>query len=273
MVYESRVGDVFALGATQLADRGHHPRPGAGLPRARPARAAAVLEGRPLGRPAELGAAIGAFIRELGGADRPTQAIARCRDRRASTTWAADNLVAFLDEQREATGTLPHDRTIAGRAVPRRARRLAARRALAVRRARCTRRGRWRSARGCASATASTRRRCPPTTASCCGSPRPTRTRPAPSWCVFEPDEIEEIVTDRGRRLGAVRLPLPRVRGPGAAAAPPRPRPALAAVAAAAAVAPSCSRSPSKYPSFPIVLEAVRECLQDVYDVPGAGRR
>ena len=24
-----------------------------------------------------------------------------------------------------------------------------------------------------------------------------------------------------------------------------------------------------KYPEFPIVLETVRECLQDVYDVPG----
>ncbi len=47
MVYESRVGDVFALGATSLAHRGHHPRPRAGLPRARPARPAAVLEGRP----------------------------------------------------------------------------------------------------------------------------------------------------------------------------------------------------------------------------------
>ena len=28
----------------------------------------------------------------------------------------------------------------------------------------------------------------------------------------------------------------------------------------------------SQYPSFPIVLETVRECLQDVFDVPGAGQ-
>ena len=85
---------------------------------------------------------------------------------------------------------------------------------------------------------------------------------------VFEPDEIERPRHRGGRRLGAVRLPVPRVRRPGAAAPPPRPRPALAAVAAAPAQRRSCSRSPSKYPSFPIVLEAVRECLQDVYDLP-----
>ncbi|WP_278255532.1 hypothetical protein [Nocardioides convexus] len=46
MVYESRVGDVFALGATSLADRGHHPRPGHRHPRAGRAWPAAVLEGR-----------------------------------------------------------------------------------------------------------------------------------------------------------------------------------------------------------------------------------
>ena len=43
----------------------------------------------------------------------------------------------------------------------------------------------------------------------------------------------------RGGRLGAVRLPLPRVRCPGPAAAAPRPRPTRAAVAAAAALRPA----------------------------------
>ena len=45
MVYESRVGDVFLLGSTLVADRGHHPRPGAGLPRAGRPGPDAVLEG------------------------------------------------------------------------------------------------------------------------------------------------------------------------------------------------------------------------------------
>ena len=54
----------------------------------------------------------------------------------------------------------------------------------------------------------------------------------------------------RGRRLGAVRVPVPRVRGPGAAAAPPRPRPPLAAVAAAAAQRPAArGRGRSTRPS------------------------
>ena len=36
---------------------------------------------------------------------------------------------------------------------------------------------------------------------------------------------------------------------------------------------PSCWRWPAGTPAFPIVLETVRECLQDVFDVPGADRR
>ncbi len=47
MVYESRVGDVFLLGLHLLANRGDHPRPGAGLARARPCGPDAVLERRP----------------------------------------------------------------------------------------------------------------------------------------------------------------------------------------------------------------------------------
>jgi ATP-dependent Lhr-like helicase len=43
---------------------------------------------------------------------------------------------------------------------------------------------------------------------------------------LLDPDEVDDLVTARGRRLGAVRRPVPRVRGAGAAAAPPRSRPA-----------------------------------------------
>ena len=83
----------------------------------------------------------------------------------------------------------------------------------------------------------------------------------------FEPDEIERPRHPGGRRVGAVRVPVPRVRRPGAAAAPPRPRPAHAAVAAAPARA-ALLEVAVEYPSFPIVLETMRECLQDVFDVP-----
>ena len=95
---------------------------------------------------------------------------------------------------------------------------------------------------------------------------------PGGELVVFDPDEIDRAGHHGGGRLGAVRRPVPRVRGAGAAAAPPRPGAPLALVAAAAALRRSCSRSPSSYPSFPIVLEAVRECLQDVYDLPAADR-
>ena len=112
MVYESRVGDVFLLGSIVLADRGHHPRPGAGHPGARAARADAVLEGRRAraGRSSWAGRSARS-LRELGG---PTPAAAPERGCAAAglDEWAAGNLLAYLDEQREATGTLPDDRTI-----------------------------------------------------------------------------------------------------------------------------------------------------------------
>jgi ATP-dependent Lhr-like helicase len=110
MVYESRVGDVFALGATswRIEDITHDRvlvSPAPGQPGRLP-----FWKGDQLGRPAELGAAIGAFTRELSALPAE-QAVHRCRDA-GLDEWAADNLVAFLDEQREATTTLPSDRTI-----------------------------------------------------------------------------------------------------------------------------------------------------------------
>ena len=83
----------------------------------------------------------------------------------------------------------------------------------------------------------------------------------------FEPDEIEEIVTaevggsalfaSRFRECAARALLLPR-RDPGRRSPLWQQRQRSAALLEVA----------SKYPSFPIVLEAVRECLQDVYDLP-----
>ena len=112
MVYESRVGDVFTLGSTawRIEDITHDrvlvtPAPG-------PARPAAVLEGRrarPAGR-----ARPGASARSSASSAALTPAKARepGRSPPGSTTWAADNLLAYLAEQREATGHLPDDRTI-----------------------------------------------------------------------------------------------------------------------------------------------------------------
>src|SRR4029079_11884001 len=110
MVYESRVGDVFALGATswRIEDITHDRvlvTPAPGVPGRLP-----FWKGDTLGRPAELGEAGGAFTRERG-ARKPEAAVERARAN-ALDEWAADNLVTYLTEQREATDILPSDRTI-----------------------------------------------------------------------------------------------------------------------------------------------------------------
>src|SRR5690606_26843882 len=110
MVYESRVGDVFTPGTTswRIEDITHDqvlvtPAPGqvGRLP---------FWKGDSLGRPAELGRAVGQFVRETTTAD---PALARERLRSAGLDeHAVDNVLAYLAEQREATGQIPDDRTI-----------------------------------------------------------------------------------------------------------------------------------------------------------------
>ncbi len=63
------------------------------------------------GRPIELGRAIGAFTRELTGPGRD-DLLEELRDEAGLDERAASNLVAYVDEQLEATGAVPDDRTI-----------------------------------------------------------------------------------------------------------------------------------------------------------------
>ncbi|MFE8942159.1 DEAD/DEAH box helicase [Streptomyces sp. NPDC007872] len=110
MVYESRVGDVFTLGTTswRIEDITRDrvlvtPAPGA------PGRLP-FWKGDQLGRPLELGRAVGAFLREigaLGDEDARLRLLAAGLD-----AWAAENVLAYLREQREACGHVPDDRTI-----------------------------------------------------------------------------------------------------------------------------------------------------------------
>ncbi|NYI03068.1 Lhr family helicase [Allostreptomyces psammosilenae] len=110
MVYESRVGDVFTLGTTswRIEDITRDKvvvSPAPGVPGKLP-----FWHGDALGRPLELGRAVGAFVREVGALDEPA---ARARLAEAGLdAWATDNLLSYLAEQREATGHLPDDRTI-----------------------------------------------------------------------------------------------------------------------------------------------------------------
>jgi ATP-dependent helicase Lhr and Lhr-like helicase len=107
MVYEARPGQTFLLGATtwRIEDITRDRvivTPAPGVPGAVP-----FWKGDGIGRPAELGRAIGAFAREAVSKD-PKELAAECDlDRRAS-----ENLVAYLREQQAATRVVPSDETI-----------------------------------------------------------------------------------------------------------------------------------------------------------------
>ncbi len=264
MVYESRVGDIFALGATswRIEDITHDRvlvTPAPGVPGRLP-----FWKGDTLGRPAELGAAIGAFTRELA-----TLPETKARERAAANgldAYAAANLVGYVAEQVAATQTVPSDTTVmverfrdelgdwrlvvhSPYGVP-----VHAPWALAIN-------ARLRERYGIdGQAVASDDGivvRIPETDAE----------PPTGEVVVFEPDEIEELVTAevggsalfaaRFRECAARALLLPR-RDPGRRSPLWQQRQRAAQLLEVAA----------KYPSFPIVLEAVRECLQDVYDLP-----
>jgi ATP-dependent Lhr-like helicase len=107
MVYEARPGQTFLLGAStwRIEEIGRDrvvvtPAPGA--PGAVP-----FWKGDSVGRPKELGAAIGAFARWAVEQDPPTLEREYDLDARA-----ARNLVAYLREQQAATRVLPSERTI-----------------------------------------------------------------------------------------------------------------------------------------------------------------
>ncbi len=107
MVYEARAGQTFLLGAStwRIEEIGRDrvivtPAPGA--PGAVP-----FWRGDGVGRPKELGKAIGAFSRWAVGQDAETLEADYDLD-----PFAASNLLAFLREQEDATRVVPSDRTI-----------------------------------------------------------------------------------------------------------------------------------------------------------------
>ncbi|GAB3157615.1 ATP-dependent helicase [Myceligenerans halotolerans] len=113
MVYESRVGDTFTLGSSTWRIEDITPdrvlvSPAPGLPGRLP-----FWKGDTPGRPAELGRAVGAFVRQADAALAADPAGGRGRLQDAGLDpWAADNLATYLVQQREATGRVPDDRTV-----------------------------------------------------------------------------------------------------------------------------------------------------------------
>jgi ATP-dependent Lhr-like helicase len=111
MVFESRVGETFLLGAsTWRIEEITHDRvlvsPAPGEPGKMP-----FWKGDPAGRPRELGLAIGRLTRELGELPPPA-AIERLTGQHDLDRGAAENLLRYLADQRAATGSVPDDRTI-----------------------------------------------------------------------------------------------------------------------------------------------------------------
>ncbi len=111
MVFESRVGDRFVLGAsTWRIDEITHDRvlvvPSPGEPGKMP-----FWRGDRPARPVELGRAIGRLMRELSAGPREAS-LARLAARHHLDPGAAEQLLGYLAEQEAATGTMPDDRTI-----------------------------------------------------------------------------------------------------------------------------------------------------------------
>ncbi|MGO3153877.1 MAG: DNA glycosylase AlkZ-like family protein [Galactobacter sp.] len=264
MVYESRVGDVFALGATswRIEDITHDRvlvSPAFGQPGKLP-----FWHGDGLGRPYELGVAQGRFQRELAQAPE-----AESRTRLADIgldEWAQDNLLAYLRDMTESTTTVPSDTTLVlerfqdelgdwrvilhspfGMPVH-------APWALAVGARLHERYGMDGSAMAADDGIV-------------LRVPMADAEPPGMDLFLFDADELRSIVTEevgasalfaaRFRECAARALLLPR-RDPGKRTPLWQQRQRSSQLLAVAA----------KYPQFPIILETVRECLQDVYDLP-----
>ena len=265
MVYESRVGDVFVLGASSwriediTADQ-VLVSPAPGQPGKLP-----FWHGDAPGRPAELGRALGAYCRELSEAGEQ-EATARLRAD-GLDELAAANLVRYLSAQREATGYVPDDRT------------------LVMERFR-DELGDWRlvlhspfgaqvHAPWALAIAARLRERYEGMDVQAMHTDDgivirvPDTEEPPPTGIAeLQPEEVEQLVTDelgssalfasRFRECAARALLLPR-RQPGRRSPLWQQRQRSAQLLSVA----------RKYGTFPIVLETVRECLQDVFDVPG----
>jgi ATP-dependent helicase Lhr and Lhr-like helicase len=270
MVYESRVGDTFLLGTSswRVEDITHDRvivTPAPGVPARMP-----FWKGESIGRPLELGRAVGAFVREMTGlADDDARARATSA---GLDEWAVDNLLSYLREQREATRHVPSDRTIL---VERFRDELGDWRlvvhspfgaqvngpwALAIAARMRERRGVEVHASGADDGIVL---RLPDTVDDTGAEVVPTA-----EDVLLDPAEVEQIVVaelggsslyaSRFRECAARALLLPR-RDPKRRSPLWQQRQKSAQLLAVA----------GKYEQFPVTLEAMRECVQDVYDLPG----
>ncbi|HWT64496.1 MAG TPA: helicase-related protein, partial [Terracidiphilus sp.] len=264
MVFESHPGETFILGAsTWRIDDITHDRvlvtPAPGEPGKMP-----FWKGDGPGRPLEFGRRIGALVRELRALPKPA-ALTRLIAEHDLDPGAAENLMQFLADQEDAAGAVPDDRTIVVERVK-------------------DELGDWRV---CVLTPFGSRIHIPWAMAiaariRAAGGPEvetlwgddgfvlrfpETDEPPDPDWILVESRECMQLVL---RQLGTTALFAGRFReAAGRALLLPRRRPD--------------QRSPlwqlrkrsydlltvaARYPQFPLLLEAYRECLRDYFDMP-----
>jgi ATP-dependent Lhr-like helicase len=261
MVYEARAGQTFLLGATswrieEITRDRVVVSPAPGVPGAVP-----FWHGDSVGRPRELGVAIGAFAR--WAVEQEAETLERDYD---LDERAARNLLAFLREQQAATRVLPSDRTVV------------------VERFR-DEIGDWRlcvltpfggrvHAAWALALTARMRDRFGLTADAIYSDDGiivhlPDADEPPGAELVLvEPDEVEDLVVAelggsalfgaRFRENAARSLLIPR-------AYPGRRTPLWQQRLKSQSLLEVARR----YPQFPVILETYRECLRDVLDLPG----
>jgi ATP-dependent Lhr-like helicase len=264
MVFESHPNETFILGAstwriTEITHDRVLVTPAPGEPGKMP-----FWKGDGPGRPLEFGRRIGAMVRELRALPQAA-ALTRLVNEHDLDPGAAENLLRFLADQAESTGQVPDDRTIV------------------VERCR-DELGDWRV---CVLTPFGSRIHIPWAMAvsariRAAGGPEvetlwgddgfvlrfpDTDEPPDSDWILVESAEAMQLVL---RQLGSTALFAGRFReAAGRALLLPRRR--------------ADQRSPlwqlrkrsydllsvaSRYPSFPLLLEAYRECLRDVFDMP-----
>jgi ATP-dependent helicase Lhr and Lhr-like helicase len=264
MVFESTVGETFVLGAStwRIEDITHDRvvvTPAPGEPGKMP-----FWKGEQAGRPLEFGRAIGALVRTLQAQPAPA-ALARLERDHDLDRQAAENLLQYLADQRAAIGAVPDDRT------------------LVIERCR-DELGDWRV---CLLSPLGGRVMAPWSMAILAGLRESggidaetlwsndglvvrfpdTDEPPDPQLMLPDPDHAEALVL---RQLGATSLFAARFREAAARALllPRRRIGGRTPLWQQRKRAADLLAVASKFGSFPMLLEAYRECLRDLFDLP-----
>src|SRR5579885_1349770 len=259
MVFESRIGDTFVLGAsTWRIDEIRQDRvlvsPAPGEPGRMP-----FWHGDQAGRPLEFGKRIGQLVRELREAPR-TAAMGRLVRERDLAPNAAENLLRFIADQEAATRQVPDDHTIVVERVRDEV-------------------GNWRV---CVLTPFGSRVHAPWAMAAAAKLDDvetmwsddgfvlrfpDTEQPPAVEVLHLDPASASELVL---RQLGSTAMFAARFRENAARALllPKHSAQGRSPLWQQRKRAHSLLTVASQYPSFPIILETYRECMRDVFDIP-----